>query len=274
MGLLDGKRVLITGVASKRSIAWGIAKSMHREGAELAFTYLGDKLGERVTKYAAEVDSTLVIPCDASNDDSIAEMYATLGKHWDGLDTLVHSIAYAPGEMLKGDFLEDLTREGFATAHDISAYSFPALAKGARPMMQGRHGASMITMTYLGAVQTMPNYNLMGVAKAALESCTRYMSTSLGPEGIRVNAISAGPIKTPAAAGIADFRNLLDFTKNASAIRSNVTIEQVGDTATFMASHWATGISGQVIYVDGGFNIVAMPSPYDEDNSTPPPAES
>ena len=260
MGFLKGKRALISGVASKRSIAWGIAQSMHREGAELAFTYQGERLKDRVVGFAAECGSDIVLPCDVENDDQIAATFSQLRQHWDSLDVLVHSIAFAPGDQLEGDFLDSITREGFRIAHDISSYSFAAMAKQARPMMAGRNG-SLITMTYLGAVQALPNYNVMGLAKASLEANTRYLASSLGPEGIRVNAISAGPLRTLAAAGIADFRKLLGYVETTAPLRRNVTIEQVGDTAAFLASDLSAGITGQVIYVDSGFNMIGMPSP-------------
>ncbi len=260
MGFLKGKRALISGVASKRSIAWGIAQSMHREGAELAFTYQGDRLKDRVVDFAAECGSDIVLPCNVESDGEIADTFSQLGEHWDSLDTLVHSIAFAPGDQLEGDFLDNISREGFRIAHDISSYSFAAMAKQARPMMEGRDG-SLITMTYLGAVQALPNYNVMGLAKASLEANTRYLANSLGPQGIRVNAISAGPLRTLAAAGIANFRKLLDYVETTAPLRRNVTIQQVGDTAAFLASDLSAGITGQVIYVDSGFNMVGMPNP-------------
>lgn len=260
MGFLKGKRALISGVASKRSIAWGIAQSMHREGAELAFTYQGERLKDRVVGFAAECESDLVLPCNVENDDEIAATFSQLRQHWDSLDILVHSIAFAPGDQLEGDFLDSITREGFRIAHDISSYSFAAMAKQARPMMKGRDG-SLITMTYLGAVQALPNYNVMGLAKASLEANTRYLASALGPDGIRVNAISAGPLRTLAAAGIADFRKLLAYVETTAPMRRNVTIEQVGDTAAFLASDLSAGITGQVIYVDSGFNMIGMPNP-------------
>jgi len=260
MGFLKGKRALISGVASKRSIAWGIAQSMHREGAELAFTYQGDRLKGRVVDFAAECGSDIVLPCNVESDSEIADTFSQLGEHWDSLDTLVHSIAFAPADQLEGDFLDSISREGFRIAHDISSYSFAAMAKQARPMMAGRD-ASLITMTYLGAVQALPNYNVMGLAKASLEANTRYLANSLGPEGIRVNAISAGPLRTLAAAGIANFRKLLDYVETTAPLRRNVTIGQVGDTAAFLASDLSAGITGQVIYVDSGFNMVGMPNP-------------
>jgi enoyl-[acyl-carrier protein] reductase I len=257
MGFMQGKRALIVGLASNRSIAWGIARAMQREGAELAFTYQNEKLAQRVGKMAAECDSQIVIPCDVAQDAEIETAFGELGRHWDGLDIIVHSVAYAPGGQLDGDYLDCVTREGFAVAHDISSYSFAALAKAGRHMMQGRNGA-LLTLSYLGAVKTVPNYNVMGVAKASLEANVRYMAESLGPEGIRVNAISAGPIRTLAASGISNFRRLLDQFAGRAPVRRNVTIEDVGNAAAFLCSDLAAGITGEITYVDAGFNIVAM----------------
>lgn len=257
MGILDGKKALIVGVASKRSIAWGIAQSMHREGAELAFTYQNDRLKDRVIDLAAACDSTLVMPCDVSSDDEITAVFSELDKQWDGIDSIVHAVAFAPREALEGDYLDSVTRDNFNTAHEVSSYSFAALAKGARPNLN--KGASLITLTYLGSARAMPNYNVMGLAKASLEANTRFMAYSLGPEGVRVNAISAGPIRTLAAAGISDFKKLLNHVAASNPMRENVTIEQVGDTAAFLASDMAGGITGQVVYVDGGFNVVSTP---------------
>jgi len=257
MGFLTGKRVLIAGVASKRSIAYGIAAAMHREGAELAFTYQNDRLKGRVEKFAADFDTEIVIPCDVGSDDSIENCFAELGKHWDGLDTLVHSIAFAPKEQLAGSIVENTTREGSAIAHDISAYSFIAMAKHAKPMMEGRNG-SMITLSYLGAVASIPNYNIMGMAKASLEAAVRYMAYDLGPAGIRVNGISAGPIRTLAAAGIGDFRKMLDHVEANAPLRRNVTIDEVGNVAAFMSSDLASGITAEITYVDSGYSTVGM----------------
>ena len=258
MGMLDGKRFIIFGIASKRSIAWGIAAAMHREGATLAFTYQNDRLKDRVIDMAAACGSTLVFPCDVAEDQQIDDLMAAIKSEWaDGFDGLVHAVAFAPREALDGDFLDSVTRESFRIAHDISSYSFAAVAKAARPQL--RKGGSLITLSYLGAVRAMPNYNVMGLAKASLEANTRFMAGALGPDGIRVNAISAGPIKTLAAAGIGDFKKLLNHVSAVSPLRENTTIEQVGDTAAFLASSMAAGITGQVIYVDGGFNIVSMP---------------
>ncbi|UCC56622.1 MAG: enoyl-ACP reductase [Gammaproteobacteria bacterium] len=257
MGFLKGKRALIVGLASNRSIAWGIAQAMHREGAELAFTYQNEKLGGRVEKFAAECDSGIVLPCDVSSDEEIEAVFTELGKHWDGLDIIVHSVAYAPADQLSGDYLECVNREGFRVAHDISSYSFAALAKAGRPMLAGRNGA-LLTLSYLGAVQTVPNYNVMGVAKASLEANVRYLAQSLGPDGIRVNAISAGPIRTLAAAGIGNFRKMLDKFAASAPLRRNVTIEDVGNAAAFLCSDLAAGITAEITYVDCGFSTVGM----------------
>ncbi|MCZ6526818.1 MAG: enoyl-ACP reductase [Gammaproteobacteria bacterium] len=255
MGLLDGKRALIVGVASNRSIAWGIAQAMHREGAELAFTYQNEKLRSRVEKFAADADSEIIVPCDVSSDDEILAVFEHLDDYWDHLDILVHSVAYAPREQLEGEYLETVTREGFLMAHEISSYSFTALADAARPMMQGRKGA-MLTLSYIGAVRVMPNYNIMGVAKASLEANMRYMASSLGPEGIRVNAISAGPIRTLAASGIKGLRKFMSHVEEVSPLRRNVTIDEVGNAAAFLCSDYASAITGETTYVDCGYNLV------------------
>lgn len=257
MGFLSGKRALITGIASQRSIANGIAEAMHREGAELAFTYQNDKLKSRVEEAAAEYGSSIVLPLDVSDDAQIAACIEGLGKHWDGFDILVHAIAFAPREAITGGFLDGLTRENFAMAHDISAYSLSALAKAARPMMQGRNG-SILTLSYLGAERVLPSYNVMGVAKAALEASVRYLALNLGPEGTRVNAISAGPIKTLAAAGIGGFRKILGHVETYAPLRRTVTIEDVGNVAAFLCSDLASGVTGEVTYVDAGYNILGM----------------
>jgi enoyl-[acyl-carrier protein] reductase I len=257
MGFLAGKRILITGVLGNRSIAYGVAGACHREGAELAFTYQSDRFKERVASIAAEFGSRLTFPCDVASDDEIAELFAELGKSWDGLDGLVHSIAYAPREAIVGDFLEGISREAFHVAHDISSYSFAALAKAALPLMQGRH-AALLTLTYLGAIRTMPNYNVMGLAKASLEASVRYMAASLGPKGIRVNAVSAGPIKTVAAAGIGNFGKLLTYNEKHAPLRRNVNIDEVGNAVAFLCSDLASGITGEVTFVDGGFNTTAL----------------
>jgi len=257
MGFLQGKRALITGIASQRSIANGIAEAMRREGAELAFTYQNDKLKSRVEAAAAEYGSSIVIPLDVADDAQIAACFAELSRHWDGFDILVHSIGYAPREAIEGGYLDNLTRENFRIAHDISVYSLSAIAKAARPMMQGRN-ASILTLTYLGAERALVNYNVMGVAKAALEASVRYLAMNLGPEGIRVNAVSAGPVKTLAAAGIANFRKMLGHVETYAPLRRNVTIEDVGNVAAFLCSDLAAGVTGEVTYVDSGYNILGM----------------
>ncbi|MFC7301683.1 enoyl-ACP reductase FabI [Cognatiluteimonas weifangensis] len=258
MGFLQGKRALITGIASQRSIANGIAEAMHRQGAELALTYQNDKLRSRVEDAATEYGAKIVLPLDVSSDAQIDACFAELGQHWtEGFDILVHCIAYAPREAIGGDFLDGLTRENFAIAQDISAYSLAALAKAARPQMRGRNGA-ILTLTYLGAIRALQNYNVMGVAKASLESTMRYLALNLGPEGTRVNAISAGPIKTLAASGVGNFRKMLGQFEAAAPLRRNITIEDVGNTAAFLCSDLAAGITGEVTYVDAGFSIVGM----------------
>lgn len=256
MAFLADKKILIAGLLSNRSIAYGIAAAMKREGAELAFTYQGEKVKERVAELAQEFGSKLVFPCDVANDDEITQLFATLGTHWDGLDCIVHSLAYAPREALSGDYLDSATRESFRIAHDISSYSFTAMAKAALPMMQGRNGA-LLTLSYLGALRVMPNYNVMGLAKASLEANVRYMAQSLGEKGIRVNAISAGPIKTLAASGITGFSKILHFVAENAPLRRNVTIEEVGNAAAFLCSDLASGITGEITYVDAGFSTVA-----------------
>ena len=257
MGFLTGKRILIVGLASNRSIAWGIAQAMHREGAELAFTYQNEKLRSRVEKMAEQCDSTIALPCDVASDEQIAAVFAELGGHWDGLEGLVHSVAYAPREALEGSYLDSVDRENFRIAHDISSYSFAALAKAARPMLKDRK-AALLTLSYLGGVRTLPNYNVMGLAKASLEANVRYIAQSLGPEGIRVNAISAGPIRTLAASGISAFRKMLEAFEQNTPLRRTITIEEVGNVAAFLCSDLASGITGEITYVDGGFNTIAM----------------
>ena len=257
MGFMQNKRALIVGLASNRSIAWGIAQAMRREGAELAFTYQNEKLRERVEKMAAELDSEIIVPCDVSSDEEIDKVFDHLDNYWDGLDIIVHSVAFAPRDELEGDYLDSVTRDGFRTAHEISSYSFAALAKAGRNMMEGRDGA-LLTLSYLGAVRAMPSYNVMGLAKASLEANVRYMAQSLGPDGIRVNAISAGPIKTLAAAGINNFRRMLDEVENTAPMRRNVTIEEVGNVAAFLCSDLASGMTGDVLYVDSGYHIIGM----------------
>ena len=263
-GLLAGKRFLIAGVASKLSIAYGIAHALHREGAELAFTYPNEKLKKRVDEFAAQLGSDLVFPCDVAEDAQIDQAFADLAKHWDGLDGVVHSIGFAPAETLDGDFTEVTSREGFKIAHDISSYSFIAMARAARPLLTARQGC-LLTLTYQGSERVLPNYNVMGLAKASLEASVRYLASSLGAEGIRVNAISAGPIRTLAASGIKSFRKMLDANQKTAPLQRNVTIEEVGNAALFLCSPWASGITGEILYVDGGFNTVGMSSALLED---------
>lgn len=253
MGFLLGKRILVTGLLSNRSIAYGIAKACHREGAELAFTYQNDRFRERVVEMAAEFGSKLAFPCDVANDHEISDLFSALGQQWEAFDGLVHAVAFAPREAIAGDFIECLSREAFRIAHDISAYSFPALAKAALPLMEGRR-AAMLTMTYLGAVRPVPHYNVMGMAKASLEASVRYLATGLGPRGIRVNGLSAGPIKTLAASGIAQFGKLLKHVEHNAPMRRNVTIDDVGNVAAFLLSDLAAGMTGEIIYVDSGYH--------------------
>ncbi len=253
MGFLAGKRILVTGMLSNRSIAYGIAQACQREGAELAFTYQGERTRERVLDLAGDFGSKLVFECDVASDEQIEKVFADLRQHWDGLDSIVHSVAFVPKQALAGDYLSAVNREYFRIAHDISSYSFTALAKAALPMMEGRRG-SLLTLSYLGAIRSVANYNVMGLAKASLESSVYYLAQSLGPKGIRVNAISAGPIKTLAASGITDFNKILDYVEHNAPLRRNVTIEEVGNAAAFLMSDLASGITGEITYVDGGFN--------------------
>ncbi|HSC46727.1 MAG TPA: enoyl-ACP reductase [Gammaproteobacteria bacterium] len=257
MGFLAGKHALVVGLASDRSIAYGIASAFKREGAELAFTYQGERLKERVEEMAREFGSNLVFPMDVASDQEIDTAFVSLKKHWDHLDILVHSVGFAPRDQLAGSYIDSVTREGFRIAHDISAYSLAALAKVARPMMQGRNG-SILTLSYLGAVRAIPNYNVMGPAKASLEANVRFLAYSLGPEGIRVNAISAGPIKTLAAAGISGFRDILKHVQDMTPLRKNVTTEDVGNAAAFLCSDLAAGVTGEILYVDAGYSHVGM----------------
>lgn len=259
MAFLQGKHILITGLLSNRSIAYGIARACHREGATLAFTYVGERFRERITEFAAEFGSELVFDCDVGSDEQIAAVFSDLARHWPHLDGLVHAIGFAPREAIAGDFLDGLSRENFRIAHDISAYSFPAMAKAALPLL--RPGASLLTLTYLGAMRAVPYYNTMGLAKASLEASVRYLAESLGPRGIRANGISAGPIKTLAASGIKDFGKLLGFVAEHAPLRRNVTIEEVGNTAAFLLSDLASGITGEITYVDGGFSQVMAVNP-------------
>jgi len=257
MGFMQGKKILIVGLASNKSIAWGIAQAMHREGAELAFTFQNERLKDRVVKMAGECGSDITIELDVSSDDQINNVFAELGKHWDGLDGIVHSVAFAPREALDGDYVEATTRENFAVSHDISSYSFTALAKAGRSMMKGRNGA-LLTLSYLGAERAIPNYNVMGVAKASLEANVRYMAAALGAEGTRVNAVSAGPIRTLASAGINNFKSMLSKAADTAPMKQNVTIEQVGNVAAFLCSDLASGVTGEITYVDGGYNIAGI----------------
>ena len=255
MSFLSGKRILIVGLASNRSIAWGIAQAMHKQGAELAFSYQNDKLKSRVEEMAGKVDSTIVLSCDVSSDEQIDHMYAQLKSAWaEGFDGIVHAVAFAPKEALAGNFLDGITRENFAVAHDISAYSLTALVKAGRAML--RPNSSVMTLSYLGAVRTVPNYNVMGLAKASLEANVRYLAGALGAEGIRVNGISAGPIRTLAASGISGFRKMLEAFEQAAPLKRCITIEEVGNVAAFMCSDLASGVTGEITYVDCGFSTV------------------
>ena len=260
MGFLSGKRALIVGVASERSIAWGIAEAMHREGAELAFTYANDKFKERVGTLAQSIGSTLVLPLDVTVDAQVDAVFEALKRDWGSLDIVIHAVAFAPREALAGSFTQSTSREAFAIAHDVSSYSLTALARGAAPLMQGRAGA-ILTLSYLGAVRAIPSYNVMGLAKASLEANVRFLAADLGPQGIRVNGISAGPIKTLAAAGIGGFRKMLSRVAEVAPLRRNVTQEDVGNAAAFLCSDLAAGITGEILYVDGGFSTVGMSFP-------------
>lgn len=259
MGFLDGKKAVITGLASERSIAYGIAEAMHAQGAQLILTYQGDKLKGRVEKMGAQLDAVDVLPLDVAEDAQIDALFSAIGKHWDELDVLVHAIGFAPRDALSGGYLDSLTRDAARISHDISAYSFAALAKAARPMLSP--SACLLTLTYLGAVRAIPSYNIMGPAKASLEASMRFMAADLGPQGIRVNAISAGPIKTLAAAGIRDFRSMLNYAKEGAALKRNVTPEEVGNVAAFLASDLASAVTGDVVYVDAGYHIMGMVGP-------------
>lgn len=259
MGFLAGKRLLITGLLSNRSIAYGIARACRREGAELAFSYVGERFRDRITTFAAEFDSTLVFDCDVGDDAQITAMFEQLGQVWPQFDGFVHSIGFAPREAIAGDFIEGLSREGFRIAHDISAYSFPALAKAALPRL--RANSALLTLSYLGAVRAVPHYNTMGLAKASLEASVRYLAASLGPRGIRVNGLSAGPIKTLAASGIKDFGKLMDGFAKTAPLRRNVTIDDVGNVAAFLLSDLAAGVTAEITYVDGGYSTVGAALP-------------
>ena len=254
MGFLTGKKLLITGVLSNRSIAYGIARACHQQGAELAFSYVGERFKERITEFASDFGSTLIYDCDVGDDAQIGKLFTDLSAQWPKFDGFVHSIGYAPREAIAGDFLDGLTRENFRIAHDISAYSFPAMAKAALPYLNDK--SALLTLTYLGAERTVPNYNTMGLAKASLEASVRYLAESLGPRGTRVNGISAGPIKTLAASGIKGFGKILSVVAEASPIRRNVTVDDVGNVAAFLLSDLAGGMSAEIVYVDGGFSHV------------------
>ncbi|HLV77124.1 MAG TPA: enoyl-ACP reductase [Marinobacter sp.] len=256
MGLLSGKKALIVGVASKHSIAYGIAEAFAREGAELAFTYQNEKLQSRVEKFAEEWGSTITLPCDVASDEQIENVFVELNKQWDHIDIIIHAVGFAPAHELNGNYVDVTTREGFKIAHDISSYSFVALAKGARKMM--REGSSLMTLSYLGSERVLQNYNVMGLAKASLEANVRYMAASLGKEGIRVNGISAGPIKTLAASGIASFRRMLAENAKRALLGRNVTTTEVGNAAAFLSSDLASGITGEILYVDAGANVSGM----------------
>ncbi len=259
MGFLAGKRAVVIGLASNRSIAWGIAQAMHREGAELAFNYQSDKLAARVGKFAAQLGSDIALPLDVSEDQQIDGFFEQLAAHWDGFDILVHSVAYAPADQLDGRYIDSVSREGFRIAHDISSYSFAALARRAEPMMAGRAGA-LLTLSYLGAMRALPNYNVMGLAKASLEANVRFLALDLGAGNIRVNAVSAGPIRTLAASGIKGFRSMLSRVGADAPLKKNVSIDDVGNAAAFLCSDLAAGITGQVVYVDAGYSIVGLSS--------------
>ena len=257
MGFLTGKKALITGIASNRSIAWGIARAMAGQGAELALTYQNEKLQPRVEKFAQKLNASFVAPCDVSTDSEIEVLLDTVQNHWNSLDIVVHSIAFAPREQLEGLYLDAVSREGFLMAHDISSYSFSALARGFAPLLKERNGA-LLTLTYIGAMRSMPGYNVMGLAKASLEANVRYCAQSLGADGIRVNAISAGPIRTLAASGIRGMKTMMDYYEKISPLGRGVTIEEVGNAAAFLCSDLASGITGEILYVDGGFNSVGF----------------
>jgi len=259
MNLLKNKNILIVGVANKHSIASGIAESMAENGANIALTYQNERLKENVTKLGESWGVDTFIPCDVASDDEIKDAFSTLSDSWDGVDAVIHAVGFAPREELDGDFLDATSREGFSIAHDISSYSFIGLAKAAKPFMAGRQG-SLLTLSYLGSQMTMPNYNVMGLAKASLEASVRYLAVSMGKHGHRVNAISAGPIKTLAASGVKNFRKMLSYNASRTPIERNITTREVGDAATFLSSDMASGISGEILYVDGGFNTTAMGS--------------
>lgn len=256
MGFLTNKKALVLGIANNRSIAYGIAEALHREGAELAFTYQSERLQPRAEKAAEEMQSSIVLPCDVASDESIQALFDNLKKHWDNVDIIIHSVAYAPSDQLAGDYVDCVSREGFQIAHDISSYSFVALAKTALPMLTSN--AALLTLTYFGAEKAVPNYNVMGLAKASLEANVRYMAQSLGPKGIRVNAVSAGPVRTLAASGIHDFRKLQDDNARIVPLRRNITLEDVGNASAFLCSDLAAGITGEILHVDSGFHCIGL----------------
>ncbi|MFA9460581.1 enoyl-ACP reductase FabI [Thiohalorhabdus sp. Cl-TMA] len=258
MGFLTGKKGIIFGIANKNSIAWGIAQAMAAQGAELALTYQNEGFLKRVQPLAEELGAEMVLPCDVTDDGQVDEVFKELESRWGGLDVLVHSLAFAPKEELRGSYMESTTRDGFMTAHDISSWSLTRLAQGAHPLMKDREDAAILTLSYLGAERTFPHYNVMGVAKASLEASVRYLAASMGPEGVRVNAVSAGPIKTLAASGIGDMRTILQHNEERAPLRRNTTIEEVGNTAAFLASPLASGITGEVLHVDSGYHSIAM----------------
>jgi enoyl-[acyl-carrier protein] reductase I len=266
MGILAGKRALIVGVATDRSIAWGIAEAMHAQGAEIAFTYGHEKLKDRVEPLATSLGSKILLPMDVTNDAEVDAVFATLGREWGSLDVLVHAVAFAPREALAGGFTDSTSREAFRIAHDVSSYSLTQLARGAAPLMAGRAGA-ILTLSYLGAVKSVPSYNVMGLAKASLEANVRFLAADLGPRNIRVNGISAGPIKTLAAAGIAGFRRMLSHVAQVAPLRRNVTPEDVGKAAVFLCSDLASGVTGEILYVDNGYSTVGMGFPQEEDKT-------
>jgi enoyl-[acyl-carrier protein] reductase I len=257
MGFLHGKRALVVGVASNKSIAWGIAQAMRREGAEIALTYQNDRFKERVEEFARQLDSDVTMALDVAEDSQISSAVAKLAERWDHLDILVHSLAYAPRECLEGNYMDSVTRDGFRIAHEISSYSFTALGQAVRPLMRGRNGA-LLTLSYIGAVRAMPSYNVMGLAKASLEANVRYMAQNLGPEGTRVNGISAGPIRTLAASGVKDLRKFLEYVERNAPLRRNVTIEEVGNVGAFLCSDLASAVTGEITYVDCGYNAIGL----------------
>ena len=263
MGFMAGKRALIAGVAGERSIAWGIAQAFHREGAELAFSYPNDKMKDRVVPLAESLGSKLHVPLDVTNDDQVGGAFDVIKREWDNIDIVVHAIAFAPREAIAGSFTTNTSREAFRIAHDVSSYSLTAMARAAQPLMTGRKGA-LLTLSYLGAVRSIPNYNVMGLAKASLEANVRFLAADLGPGGIRVNGISAGPIRTLAAAGIAGFRSMLNRVAEVAPLRRNVTLEDVGNAAAFLCSDLAAGVTGEILYVDSGFSTVGMSFPQEE----------